>query len=293
MYLKMTSKPKVYQNYRFDELIEFSKHNPHRSRQLSPIGILSVGTRKDGTGEELKKGSGSSMAGLGLDGYTLVDLQPTGLLSMIICIEDPHAYSLSTPSVRSQQLSECCTRLQQRTDELKNSTLSRKRKRVYELLGSVYNESTVLEEKDYCDLFHAMEYFEEVHFIRMNRAIQHEMESDQKEQINTISFSYSPLLWKRDRPIWIVDAHCRWIAIPTDTLQSLHAKVGDWLTECSEKGWKIEWPEIDGNKTELMEQLISLGSWQETDKKFTKDILAQRLGKEKTIHLFQKWKSQT
>lgn len=291
----MTSKPKVYQNYRFDELIEFSKQNPHRSRKLSPIGISSVGIQTDakGAGAGSEKGSGPSMAGLGLDGYTLVDLQPAGLLSMMICIEDPHAYYLSTPSVRSQQISECCTRLQQRADELKNSPLSRKRKRIYELLGSVFNESTLLEEKDYNDLFHAMEYLEEVYFIRMNRAIQQEMESDQKDQINTLSFSSSPLLWKRDRPLWMVDAHCRWIAIPTDTLKSLHERMGDWILGLSEKGWKIEWPEIEGSKTELMEQLMALGSWQETDKKFTKDILSQRLGKEKTLHLFQKWKSHT
>lgn len=285
----MTSKPKVYQNYRFDDLIEFSQQNPHRSRKLSPIGILSVGTIKD----EKEKEGRSSMAGLGLEGYTLVDLQPTGLLSLLVCIEDPHAYSLSTPSIRSQQIIECCTRLQQRTDELKNSPLSRKRKRIYELLGSVYNGSLTLEDKDYHDLFHAMEYLEEVHFIRMNHAIQHEMESDKKEQSDILSFSSSPLLWKRDRPIWIVDAHCRWIAIPTDTIQSLHEKVGDWLPLLSEKGWKIEWPEIDASKTEVMEQLIALGSWQESDKKYTKDVLSQRLGKEKTIHLFTKWKSHT
>lgn len=285
----MTTKPKVYQNYRFDELIEFSQQNPHRSRKLSPIGISSVVSLKD----EKETTRGSSMAGLGLDGYTLVDLRPSGLLSLIVCIDDPHAYMLSTPSVRSQQIIESCTRLQQRTDDLRNGPLARKRKRVYELLGSVYNESTTLEEKDYHDLFHAMEYLEEVYFIRMNRAIQHEMESDKKEQINTLSFSSSPLLWKRDRPIWIVDAHCRWIAIPTDTLQSLHEKIGDWLPVISDKGWKIEWPEIDASKAELIEQLIALGSWQETDKKWTKDVLSQRLGKEKTIQLFKKWKSHT
>lgn len=283
----MTSKPKVYQNYSFDELIEFSQQNPHRSRKLSPIGISSVRDMKNN--KEMERGS--SMKSLGLEGYTLVDLQPTGLLSVMICVEDPHAYSLSTPSVRSQQIIECCTRLQQRTDELRNGPLARKRKRIYELLGSIYNESAILEEKDYDDLFHAMEYLGDVHFIRMNRAIQHEMESDKKEQMNTITFSSSPLLWKRERQIWIVDSHCRWIAIPTDTLQSLHEKVGDWLNEISEKGWTIEWPEIEGSKVELIDQLIALGSWQDTDKKITKDILAQRLGKEKSIQLFRKWRT--
>ena len=59
----------------------------------------------------------------------------------------------------------------------------------------------------------------------------------------------------------------------------------------AEQGWKIQWPEAEGTKTELVEQLVALGSWQESDKKMTKDILAGRLGKEKTLDLFCKWKS--
>lgn len=286
----MTTKPKVYQNYRFDELIAFSQQNPHRSRRLTSLETMENGRGGD-RGEE-KRGQSkkeNTLEGFGLHGYTLYDLQPTGLLSMIACMDDPHAYALSTSSIRAQQTIEWCTKLQQRTDELRNGPLARKRKRVYELLGAIYNESTTLEEKDYMDLFQAIEVLQESHFILMNRAVQESMESDAKDQVNRLAFSSSPLTWKRDRPIWMVDSRSRWMAVPTDTTEPLGAVLADWLPSMTEKGWVVQWPEADGTKTELVEQLMALGTWQEGDKKLTKDILAGRLGKEKTLDRFRTW----
>jgi hypothetical protein len=160
-------------------------------------------------------------------------------------------------------------------------------------LGAIFNESAHLEEADYADLFRAMEHFQDAHFVLMNRAIQTAMESDMKTQENTIGFSSSPLSWKRDRPVWLVDMRGRWIAIPTDAVSPFVSEVGEWLPRMAEQGWTIQWPEVEGTKTELVEQFIALGIWQESDKKLTKDILARRLGKEKTLDLFRKWREQT
>lgn len=278
----MTSKPKVYQNYRFDELIAFSKQNPHRARALAPIGVFTA--QSDASQE-------TTFSGYGLDGYTVYDLQPTGLLSMLVCMEDPQAYSLSTPSIRIQQTIEYCTQLQQKTDELRNGPLARKRKKIYELLAAIYNESTKLEEKDYLDLFHALEYFKGCHFILMNRVVQESMETDQKEENkkSQIQFSSNPICWKRNQPIWIADIRCRWIAIPTDTSVELHTQLHSWLPHMESREWEIQWPEVEGTKTEMVEQLSALSTWQETDKKLTKDILAVRLGKHRALALFEKW----
>ena len=281
----MTSKPKTYQNYRFDELIAFAQQNPHRARRLTPLEVLEQECGK-------KPEKDNSLSGFGPQGYTVVDLQPTGLISMMVCMDDAHAYALSTPAIRSQQMIEHCTLLQQRTEELRNGPLMRKRKRIYELLGAIYNESTQLDDGDYADLFRALEVFQDAHFVLITRAVQGTMESDNKDQQNMIGFSSSPLLWKRDRPVWLVDAHGRWMAVPTDTSKPLVADLADWLPLMAEKGWKIQWPEADGTKTELVEQLIALGGWQDSDKKLTKDVLSVRLGKEKTCDLFRKWKLQ-
>ena len=280
----MTSKSKTYQNYRFDELIAFAQQNPHRTRQLTPLEVLEQECGRKKTEKD------TSLSGFGLQGYTVFDLQPTGLISMMVCMDDPHAYALSTPAIRSQQTIEHCTLLQQRTDELRNGPLMRKRKRIYELLGAIYNESIQLDEGDYIDLFRAMEVFQDAHFVLITRAVQGTMESDSKDHQNTIGFSSSPLLWKRDRPVWLVDAHGRWIAVPTDTGRPLAAELADWLPHMAEKGWLIQWPDTEGSKTEIVEQLIALGAWQESDKKLIKDTLSARLGKEKTMDLFRKWK---
>jgi hypothetical protein len=288
----MTSKPKTYQNYSFNELIAFSQQNPYRNCRLTPIEIVERGWKgqqeQEQCGQEEK---GQEQEVFGLKGYTIYDLQPTGLISMMVCMNDPHAYALSTPAIRSQQVIEHCTRLQERTDELRTGPLARKRKRVYELLGAIFNESTQLDDADYVDLFRAMEVFQDAHFVLMNRAVQQTMELDAKTQENTIGFSSSPLLWKRDRPVWLVDARGRWLAIPTDTVSPLATDLAKWLPQMAEQGWTIQWPEAEGTKTELVEQLVALGAWQESDKKITKDILAGRLGKEKTLDLFRKWKS--
>lgn len=304
----MTSKPKVYQNYRFDELIAFAQHNPHRSRSLRPIGVISsIGTggkgekengieRAMGLGIEKERVVEKEKSAWGWKGYTILDVEPSGILSMVVCMEDPHAYALSTPSIRSQQVIDVCTRLQQRTDELKNGPLTRKRKRIYDLLGALYNGSTSLEEKDYADLFMALEVFQEAYFIRLHRVVQDMVEGGGKEEkagkeftpreSHTLSFSSSPLLWKRDRPIWLVDANGRWMAIPTDTLRPMSDELGKWLNDVEEKGWKVEWPEVDGTKTDIVEQLTALGVWEEGDKKKTKDVLAVRLAREKILRFF-------
>ena len=51
-------------------------------------------------------------------------------------------------------------------------------------------------------------------------------------------------------------------------------------------GWFIQWPEVDAPKTELVEQLSTLPTWKETDRKLTKDILSVRLGKAQSLQLF-------
>jgi hypothetical protein len=62
--------------------------------------------------------------------------------------------------------------------------------------------------------------------------------------------------------------------------------LSQWLREVEEKGWRVEWPEVEGTKTEIIEQLQERGVWDEGDKKRTKDVLAVRLGREKILQFF-------
>jgi hypothetical protein len=276
---------KKYQNVSFKELMDYSKKNPNRHRMLDPIEITISDTQQDPTLDRIF-----------LNGYTAFHLNPTGVLGLLICLGNPQYYSLSQQHVRIQQLSELTTDLQQKTDNLKNTSLSRKRKKIYDLIGAAYNE-TPFQDKDYFDLFQGVGYLQNIQFVLMKDAIQEKTETDDKKDDSwkgDIYFSSNPLHWKKQNPVWIADYRGRWLAVPTDkSSQPLHLILSDWITTMEQKGWIIQWPEVDLTKTELVEQLSTLPTWQETDKKLSKDVLSSRYGKWNTLKLFTQWTSHT
>lgn len=274
---------KRYQNVSFKELMEYSRKNPNRHRMLDPIEIKVSDTEKE-----------PSLDRLHLKGYTAFHLNPTGILGLLVCLGNPQYYSLSHPHVRTQQIIELATELQQKTENLKNTSFSRKRKRIYDLIGAAYNE-TPFQDKDYFDLFQGVAYLQNIQFILMKEAVQEKTETDEKKDDGwkgDIFFSSNPLEWKKEYSVWIADYRGRWLAVPTDSSsQPLHLILTDWITTMEQKGWIVQWPEVDLTKTELVEYLSTLSSWQENDKKLSKDTLSSRYGKLNTLKLFTKWTS--
>jgi hypothetical protein len=278
----MTTPIKQYQNISFKELIAFSENNPNRNRNLDSIEVL-----------QTKPPQETSLDKLGLKGYTAVNLNPTGVISLLACISDPTTYSLSPKSIRTQLIMELTTKLQEKTEQLKNTSLYRKRKKIHDLMGASYN-GTLLEDKDYMDLFGGISLLENTHFVLMKSAIQENIEEGEKQYESSLKgeivFSSDPATWKRENPVWIADYRARWIAVPTESnAQELHKFIALWLSNIEQTGWIVQWPEVDGTKVELVEQLSQLPTWQITDKKLTKEILAGRLGKANSIQVFTKW----
>lgn len=278
----MTTPNKQYQNVSFKELISYSKNNPNRSHTLDSFEIVST-----------KSSQETSLDKLGLNGYTAFNLNPTGIISLFACIQDPSTYSLSNKGARTQTIIDLTTKLQGQTDELKNTSLSRKRKKVYELIGASYN-GTVFEDKDYLDLFTGLSLMRNIHFVLMKSSVQENIEEGQKQYDSSLKgeivFSSDPSTWKQDNPIWIADYRSRWVAIPSEKqAQDLHKFIGTWLSTIEQSGWIIQWPEFDGTKTEIVEHLSILPTWQPTDKKLSKDMLAARLGRANCIKVFTKW----
>jgi hypothetical protein len=56
-----------------------------------------------------------------------------------------------------------------------------------------------------------------------------------------------------------------------------------------QKGWTVQWPEVEGTKTELIDKLIMYPDWKETDRKMLKETLAARLGRLQAMSTFTKW----
>jgi hypothetical protein len=278
----MTTPIKQYQNVSFKELIAYSENNPNRNRTLDSIEIVSVKSFQE-----------TSLDKLGLNGYSAFNLNPTGIMSLFACITDPSTYSLSNKGGRLQQIIEMTTKLQEQTDELKNTSISRKRRKIHDLIGASYN-GTTFEDKDYLDLFSGISHMRNIHFVLMKSAIQENIEEGQKQYDSALKgevvFSTDPSTWKQENPIWVADYRARWVAIPSEQhAKDLHKFIGTWLSTIEQTGWIIQWPEFDGTKTELVEKLSVLPTWQPNDKKLTKDVLSARLGRANCIKVFTKW----
>jgi hypothetical protein len=128
----------------------------------------------------------------------------------------------------------------------------------------------------------------------MKSAVQENIEEGEKQYDSSLKgeivFSSDPTNWKQEYPVWVVDYRARWVAIPSEQhAQDLHKILANWLSTIEQTGWIIQWPEADGTKIEIVEQLSLLPTWQQTDKKLTKDVLGARLGRANCIKVFTKW----
>ena len=283
----MTTPAKKYQNVSYNELLSYSHHNPNRSCVLPSI---------DGLNVPLKEEHGETPDFMGLIGYAATNLTPASILSVMACIADPGYYSLLPQNVRTQHIIDLSTKLQEQTDNLKNTSLLRKRKKIYDLIGAAYNGSA-FQDKDYLDLYHGLAHMNQLQFILLKETVQDSIEGGKTETgekgTNTdvkgeIVFSSDPSNWKQEYPVWVADYRGRWVAI-SEEATPLHSLVGEWLISMEQKSWIIQWHEVDGTKTELVEKLSVMPGWQETDKKHLKEVLAFRLGRANAMKVFTSW----
>jgi hypothetical protein len=276
----MTTPAKKYQNVSYDELLSYSKQNPNRSRTLASM-----------TATHLTQDT--SLDKLGLTGYTAANITPCGILSLLATIADPSYYAMAPKHVRTQLIIELSTSLQEQTDHLSNTSLARKRRKIHDLIGAAYNGAS-FQDKEYLELFHAISVMRGLHFVLMKEAIQDKIEDDEVSYDSALKgeiiFSSDPSTWKRENPIWVVDYRARWAAIPTEQSSvAMHQMIGGWLSVIEQKGWMIQWPEVDATKAQLVEILSSSSEWRETDKKLSKETLAFRLSKVKAYRTFANW----
>ena len=282
----MTTPVKQYQNVSYAELLSYAEHNPTRNRTLDSIEIISVKPTQE-----------TPLDKLGLKGYSAHNLTPTGILSLLACITDPSYYSLATTAIKTQKIIDICTKLQEKTDDLKNTALARKRKKIHDLIGAVYN-GTHLDDKENMDLITGIAFLSDLQFVLFKSTAQEEIEDGSKPVTTAaestlkgeVLFSSDPATWKRDLPIWVADYRAHWVAIPMeDSAESLHTIIGTWLGEVEQNGWVVQWPEVDGTKTELIEVLSSMPGWDAANKSLRKETLAARLGKINAMKNFAKW----
>jgi hypothetical protein len=275
--IRMIDNNTKYKNVAFNELMTYAKENPNKTHKLNSIEI-----------KQVAKSNNLSLDTLGLTGYVSNNLTPSGILSLFAFINDPDSYSIISSAVKSTLISNLATSLQEGTDALKNTHLSRKRKKLHDLIGAAYN-SPIMDDKDYFDLFNGLSYMRNTNFILLKSTNDDNIQnSSSTEYKGEIYFSSDPTNWKYDTPIWIADYRARWIA-STDNKNSIHTILPTWISSIEQNGWIINWPEVDGTKEEIVEKLSILPTWSITDKGLKKEILAKRLGRSNVIQIFTKW----
>jgi len=289
----MTTPARVYQNVSYQELLRYAETNPHRTRTLDSMEIRMSIVKE------------TSLDSLFLPGYTAFSLYPTGIISLFACLSDPHYYMLAPPSIRTELIMTLTTTLQEEVERLRTSPLARKRKHLYELIGKAFHGAR-MEEKDYDELFQGLSYLREIQFVIMKEVVQERVEEgngkrdgnkneNQEAHVPSgvkgeIHFSSNPMNWKRENAVWLADHHARWVAMPSGaSARPFSSLVGEWIVDMESRGWIVQWPEVEATKVELVERLSAFPSWQETDRKHLKEVLAMRLGKLTTLQLFTSW----
>jgi hypothetical protein len=269
---------KTYQNISFAELIACSEKNPNRSATL--------------TIKEVQQTDERVLHKLDLPDYISSVIQPAGILGICSCIKDPNYYYMALPNVRTQMIIDLATSLQEKTDELKLTSISRKRKKIYDLIGASFNGSA-MNDKDCMELVQGISMISDLQFILIKERVQETIEDDIHSDSalkGEIIFGTNPIMWSKDIPIWIIDYKFRWMATPhTVAPNHIYSFLHGWFQTIQQKGWIVQWPEIDETKTELVAQLSMLNTWQESDRKLSKDILSSRLGRMKTLETFLQW----
>jgi hypothetical protein len=227
-----------------------------------------------------------------LSDYFASAMDPGGILSVLSFIEDPAMYQLAGKGARTQLLMDNCTKLQEETENLKHTHLSRKRKKVYDLIGTVYNGG-LLQEKEYAELYAGVSHLRNIHFVLIREHVSDHVDGVENKDDGNIKghilFSSDPTCWKKENPIWVIDEKGRWVATKDDT-SHIKSILGNWLVELEQSGWIIKWPEVDATKTDLIAALAVLPTWQETYRKLSKDVLSFRLGRATTLMFFSKMK---
>ncbi len=285
----MTTPARVYQNVSYQELLRYAETNPHRARTLDSMEIRMSIVKE------------TSLDSLLLTGYTAFSLYPTGIISLFACLSDPHYYMLAPPSVRTELIMALATTLQEEVETLRTTPLARKRKHLYELIGKAFHGAR-MEEKDYNDLFQGIAYIREIQFVIMKEAVQERVEEgkgngkgNEEEYASSgvkgeIHFSSNPMNWKKENATWLADHHARWVAMPSGaSARPFSSLVGEWIVDMESRGWIVQWPEVEATKVELVAQLSTRPTWQETDRKLLKEVLAVRLGKALTLQRFHSW----
>lgn len=237
---------KEYKNASFRELMAYAAHNSQRTRALLPIHHASTLSGSAAAAAA----AAPTLQELYLPTYTSCPLNPTGPLSVFACILDPEYYQLVSQPIRSELVSQLTTEWQGRIDELKHTSLARKKKKIYESIGAAFQQQP-MESKDYLDLYAGLCQLQQVNCVLVQHAVHEDIvhgeangaaNGAEATHKGDVYFSSPPTTWEPEHPVWIVDYYGNWVALPSTDTEDHPFDRSTWIQEMEAHHWTIHWP---------------------------------------------------
>lgn len=272
-------------NVSFTEICNFVKQNPNQSDKLTPIEVTFISSKKEN----------NILDSLFLSTHNSIGLSPFSPLSTVAWIHSA-AFRVAFPSIKNSIIREFATKIQEKTNLLQGTPVSRKRKQMHDIVGALSNNSR-LNDKEMIEFYNVISYMLNVQLVLIKKKDTHEEDKTQEDILckdsskGEIIFGSNPLEWKRTTPIWIADYYGGWIADTRDDEKKETWEIlGEWLDNCENDGWVISWREYDGKKDEILKELEDYPCYNPLlDKKLKKEELSKKLGKAKCQRLFYRW----
>lgn len=269
-----------YQNVSIAQLQDWSKANPNRDHRVAPIRVLPPSADREERG--------TRMDAVCLPTYSAIPVP--NLIGLMSYIRNP-LFADALPSIKSTIMRDLVTTLQTETDTLAGSSFARKRRRIFDGIAAAFH-GTPIKPEEWLDVYKGLAHMTQVHMVFLRHA-----ESAEETEVvgsaskGTVSFSSDPATWDVAKPIWIVDWHGRWIAIPSDSeKRTLSSQIYEWLIAISNAHWIVEWPTVDATKEAIVEELSASPAWTVNSKKLKKDVLALQLGKYRAEKVLAGWR---
>lgn len=272
-------------NVSFTEICNFVKQNPNQSDKLTPIEVTFISSKKEN----------NILDSLFLSTHTSISLSPFSPLSTVAWIHSPD-FRFAFSSIKNSIIREFATKIQEKTNLLQGTPVSRKRKQMHDIVGALSNNSR-LNDKEMIEFYNVISYMLNIQLVLIKKKDTHEEDKTQEDVLckdsskGEIIFGSNPLEWKRITPIWIADYYGGWIAdTRNDEKKETWEILGEWLDNCENDGWIISWKEYDGKKDEILKELEDYPCYNPIlDKKLKKEELSKKLGKAKCQRLFYRW----
>jgi hypothetical protein len=247
----------------FSKLASFIEKNPNKTNKLIDESELDTTTSSKIT-NTLNLPGGDSL-------WTQYLVQPIEPVSAYLYLKDD-MYAISPERLRANILLETKDKLSRQIDALKDGKIGRQRKKAMEWLSK---EPSKLTQEERISFWSILTVIGNIQTIVLGDG-----------KCPTIRFAPDIRRWTDAYPIYIVSEDLTRVWKPHD---EINKKLVFWIDTMERLGAEIDWPEAEGSKAELVEELSYRPGWKDEHGKKKKEDLARMLTRSNAIRYLGEW----